>query len=302
MRILCATDLLPKSEAAIERAGLLADELGADLTLLHVVVPGESDRALEQTLQTALAHTRSRGQPPLWRGQRAPNVAVRAGNPARIILDTVAQSKARLLVLAHTASARCGMRSKERLPRRRWRRGTAPCSSFRTKPDRPYRRVLLALDLSDASASAIRAAESLCWHRTWMRGSCTRTSRPTRGCSIMRMSGWNRRCATRVAGDARRNARFVICSSTRAPTSHATTFTSSSSRRPSAFCVPSSATSRTFSSWAPMEAVACAGPLSAASPIACCTRVGCDALIVPEGSFGASRSKSVLGERGPVRP
>jgi hypothetical protein len=33
MRIVCATDLLPKSEAAIEPAGLLADELGADVRL-----------------------------------------------------------------------------------------------------------------------------------------------------------------------------------------------------------------------------------------------------------------------------
>ena len=38
MRILCATDLLAKSEAAIARAASISDELGADLTLLHGVV------------------------------------------------------------------------------------------------------------------------------------------------------------------------------------------------------------------------------------------------------------------------
>jgi hypothetical protein len=42
MRILCATDLLFKTDAAIGRAGILSDQLGADLTFLHVVVPGES--------------------------------------------------------------------------------------------------------------------------------------------------------------------------------------------------------------------------------------------------------------------
>ena len=54
MRILCATDLLTKSDAAIERAGMLADQLDAGLTLLHVVVPGESQQALELALDAPI--------------------------------------------------------------------------------------------------------------------------------------------------------------------------------------------------------------------------------------------------------
>src|SRR5215207_1763635 len=53
MRIVCATDLVSGNLAAIERAGLLADQLKADLSLLHVVVPGESQQALEEALQSA---------------------------------------------------------------------------------------------------------------------------------------------------------------------------------------------------------------------------------------------------------
>ena len=34
-RLLVATDLLPKSEPAIDRAGILAREINADLSLLH---------------------------------------------------------------------------------------------------------------------------------------------------------------------------------------------------------------------------------------------------------------------------
>jgi universal stress protein E len=37
MKILCATDLLSKSDSAIDRAGMLVDQLEADLLLLHVV-------------------------------------------------------------------------------------------------------------------------------------------------------------------------------------------------------------------------------------------------------------------------
>lgn len=161
MRILCATDRLPRSEPAIDRAGLLADQLGADLTMLHVVVPGESERALEETLQNAQSHMKSRAQPPLWRARRLPGVAVRTGNPARLILEAMKDSKARLLVLG----------PHRRRPLRDALEGTIAEKALATRQcpvliaqgeaRSSYRRVLLALDLSAASASALRAAESL---------------------------------------------------------------------------------------------------------------------------------------------
>jgi nucleotide-binding universal stress UspA family protein len=161
MRIVCATDLLPKSEAASERAGMLADELGADLSLLHVVAPTDADRVLEQTLQTNVAHTKARAQPPLWRARTRPQVAVRTGNPARLILDTLEQSKARLLVLgAHRKRPLRdtieGTIAERVLVAKRW-----PVLVVQEQPRASYQRILLALDLSEASASAVRAAESL---------------------------------------------------------------------------------------------------------------------------------------------
>lgn len=161
MRILCATDLLPKSEAAIERAGMLADELGADVTLLHVVVPTDSERVLEQTLQMNLAHTKARVQPPMWRARTRPQVAVRTGNPSRLIVDTLEQSKARLLVLGPHRKRPLrdtmeGTIAEKVLMARKW-----PLLVVQEEPRASYQRVLLALDLSEASASAVRAAESL---------------------------------------------------------------------------------------------------------------------------------------------
>src|SRR5581483_9031933 len=161
MRILCATDFLPKSEAAIERAGRLADDLGADLTLLHVVVPTDSERVLEQTLQMCLAHTKARARPPMWTARTRPNVAVRTGNPARLILDTLEQSKARLLVVGpHRKRALRdtveGTIAEKVLMAKKW-----PLLVVQEEPRASYRRVLLALDLSAASAGAVRAAESL---------------------------------------------------------------------------------------------------------------------------------------------
>jgi hypothetical protein len=79
MRILCATDLLPKSESALERAGQLSNQLGADLELLHVVAPEESPQALERTLQDAFARAKSPPEPLVWRTRGTASVAVRGG-------------------------------------------------------------------------------------------------------------------------------------------------------------------------------------------------------------------------------
>jgi nucleotide-binding universal stress UspA family protein len=161
MRILCATDLLAKSETAIERAGLLADQLEADLTLLHVVAPGESERALEQTLQAALAQMKARARQPLWKGQRTPNVAVRTGNPARIVLDTLAQSKPRLLVLGPHRKRPVRDAFEGTIAEKALAARISPLLVVQGEARASYRRVLLALNLSDASAGPSK--QQSCW-------------------------------------------------------------------------------------------------------------------------------------------
>jgi nucleotide-binding universal stress UspA family protein len=153
--------LLPKSEAAIERAGMLADELGADLSLVHVVVPTDSERVLEQTLQMNLARVKARTQPPMWRARTRPNVAVRTGNSARLIVESLQESNAQLLVLGPHRKRLLrdtleGTIAEKVIMARKW-----PLLVVQQPARVPYRRVLLALDLSEASASAVRAAESL---------------------------------------------------------------------------------------------------------------------------------------------
>src|SRR5690349_7454983 len=98
-RLLCATDLLPKSEAAIDRARLLAEQLGAPLSLLHVVAPTLSEHNLEQSLQLAIAGLNARAKQPAWRFGPPPEVTVRTGSPARLILDAVDKQRVDLLVM-----------------------------------------------------------------------------------------------------------------------------------------------------------------------------------------------------------
>nr|WP_298726811.1 universal stress protein [uncultured Steroidobacter sp.] len=160
-RLLCATDLLPKSERAIDRAGILARELGADLSLLHVVSPTASERVLEQELQIAIARMRSRVRPPLWRHGAAPEVVVRPGNPVRLICDTLAREPVDLLIIGpherrNMVDGVSGTIAEKVLSARK-----CPLLLVQQDADVSYRNVLFALDDSPESGLAVRGAEAL---------------------------------------------------------------------------------------------------------------------------------------------
>jgi universal stress protein E len=153
--------LLPKSESAIERARLLAEELNAELSLLHVVTPRESDRMLEQDLQRASLQLKSRARPPLWREGPAPNVFVRAGGPAGILIETAKDMHADVIVLGthRKRSARDALAGT--IVERVLSEHQCPVLIVKRMPEDAYRNILLALDRSASSASALRAAEAL---------------------------------------------------------------------------------------------------------------------------------------------
>ena len=159
MRLLSVTDLLPKSESSIDRAGLLADELGAELTLLHVVSPVASERVLEQSLQIAIGLMKSRARSPMWHADTVPEVVVRAGNPARVILDTVAREMPDLLIMGPhekrgVVDALQGTIAEKVVSTRH-----CPVLVVQQEARAAYRNVLLALDVGAGSTAAVRAAE-----------------------------------------------------------------------------------------------------------------------------------------------
>ena len=159
MRLLSATDLLPKSEFSIDRAGLLADELDAELSLLHVVSPVASERVLEQSLQIAIARMKSRVRSPLWHAETTPDVVVRPGNPARVILDTLAREEPDLLIMGPherrgVVDALQGTIAEKVVSAR-----NCPVLVVQQSAKTAYRNVLLALDVAAGSRAAVRAAE-----------------------------------------------------------------------------------------------------------------------------------------------
>lgn len=160
-RILCASDFLPKSEPAIDRAGALAQQFDADLSLLHVVSPISTERAFEESLQIAIGRMKSRVRSPQWRHRTMPETRVRAGNPAKVILETITQADIDLLVLGpHRRRALVdaleGTIAEKILSARK-----CPVLVVQRESIARYGTILLALDLSSESPAAVRAASTL---------------------------------------------------------------------------------------------------------------------------------------------
>jgi nucleotide-binding universal stress UspA family protein len=161
MNLLCATDLLPKSEAALRRSGMLAEELGACLSLLHVVAPAESARMLDQNVQRVSAQLKSRAKPPLWVDSPAPSVGVRIGRPVPRLIEVAKELGADLVILGTHRKRPLRDALDGTIAERLLRELKCPVLIVHRMPPGAYRNILLALDGSKASAAAVRAVESL---------------------------------------------------------------------------------------------------------------------------------------------
>jgi universal stress protein E len=161
MRLLSATDLLPKSEYSIDRAGLLADELDAELSLLHVVSPVAPGRVLEQSLQIAIGRMKSRVRSPLWHAETTPEVVVRPGNPARVILDTIAREAPDLVIMGPHESRGVVDALQGTIAEKIVSARNSSVLVVQSSAKVAYRNVLLALDVAASSRAAVRAAERL---------------------------------------------------------------------------------------------------------------------------------------------
>jgi len=158
VRVLCATDLLPKTEAAIERAYQLSRQLDAELSLLHVIPSFADTRAHEERLRRTMARM-------MWRrpwpaGRELPEVLVRSGNPGQVLVEMADELNAGLVVLGTHRQRSLRGALAERVAESVLSARGCPVLMARHEPEGPYRNVLLAVDASEASARAILAAES----------------------------------------------------------------------------------------------------------------------------------------------
>jgi nucleotide-binding universal stress UspA family protein len=297
MRILCAADLLSRTDAAIARAGILSDQLGADLTLLHVVVPGESQMALEQTLQHASYEMQSRVRPPRWRAERSPSVAVHTGIAASIILDAAARSDVRLLVLGPHRKRPLRDALEGTIAEKALAARSCPVLVVRNEARDPYRRALLALDESDASASAIRAAESLVLTPE-MSATVVHAHRPPYG-GMLYSADVGPETIRRYTDNWKRDANQAVRELLSLESNDASRYAIHIEQKPAAPGILQAI--EYFSPDLLVMGTRGGGRLRRALVGSVANRVlhetDCDVLIVPEGSVGKARSKVEFGGR-----
>lgn len=165
-RFLAATDLSSRSERALRRAAALCAQLQAGLLILHVVDDDQPAELVEQEARQAAiliqrqAEKLAAGRPAPAAGLR-PRILVRTGDAFQKIVETAGDEDAALIVMgAH----------RKRILRdvfvgttieRVMRTGRHPVLMVNDDADAPYRDVMAAVDLSDASGRALLAAKAL---------------------------------------------------------------------------------------------------------------------------------------------
>lgn len=156
MKLLCATDLLPKTDAAVDRAYQLRGALNARLTLLHVVAPGGAEKGtLEQRLLAASSRLALRAR------HSGPGVelVVLCGRPAGVAADEARNAALAIVGPHHPAALMDALRGTfvERL----LSEARCPVLVVRRPGREAYRKFLLALDGSPATGRVVREAERL---------------------------------------------------------------------------------------------------------------------------------------------
>jgi len=159
-RILCATDLSARSTAALRRAGSLARQTGARLTLLHVTDTRHPERVARMQANRAYVALLSQADRAFGSAAGFIDVIVRRGNLLEIVAASAREWDADLIVLAAPKSRRLDSivgTTAERLVRRAKR----PVLVVRREVHGGYRDVAIATDLSGASLPLIRTAVRL---------------------------------------------------------------------------------------------------------------------------------------------
>ena len=149
-RILCATDFAARSDRALNRAVLLAQQTGARLTLVHAVDPRRSPRTLRAQVNRAYVQLLSKVDQAYGSASAAIDVAVRAGGPLEVIARVAEETNAGLLVLAAPQRRRFDSifgTTAERL----LRAIKCPVLVVHREAHGSYRRVAMAVDLSNTS-------------------------------------------------------------------------------------------------------------------------------------------------------
>jgi nucleotide-binding universal stress UspA family protein len=161
MHILAATDFSTRSQRAVRRAGLLARESSAELTLMHVVDDDQPpDLVALETREAERILGEQIGAMAELQGLR-PRSLVIAGDPFDGVLRAAASAGADLIVMgAHRKQLLRDILVGTTIERV-IRTGPVPVLMVNREVEQSYRTALAAVDLSESSANAIRTGMTL---------------------------------------------------------------------------------------------------------------------------------------------
>jgi nucleotide-binding universal stress UspA family protein len=159
--LVAATDLSSRSDRALHRAALIARQFKSRLALLHVVDDDQPSELVAEETRKATKLLDGHAGHLAKLAASTPNVLVRHGDPFQAIVGTAKELGAELIVMgAH----------RKRILRdvfvgttieRVMRTGRIPVLMVNAHPSGPYRRMLLAVDISEASSGVVQAVKSL---------------------------------------------------------------------------------------------------------------------------------------------
>jgi universal stress protein E len=161
MRILAATDFSTRSQRAVRRAGLLARDNGAELTLVHVVDDDQPpDLVALETREAERILGEQIGEMDEL-GGLLPRALVVAADPFDGILQAAASTAADLVVMgAHRKQLLRDILIGTTIERV-IRAGPVPVLMVNREVEQPYRTALAPVDLSETSVNAIRTGMAL---------------------------------------------------------------------------------------------------------------------------------------------
>jgi len=158
-RLLCATDLSVRSEHAMQRAFLIAEQLDAHLLLLHVVDERQEPMRIGMMADRARSTLQWQANR-LAPGNHVADFSVRVGKPHGLIAAVAREWRADLVILGSYRSY-AGERLLGTTAERVVRAAGRPVLIVNGSVPAPYSNVLLASDLSDEFTSVARMTRHL---------------------------------------------------------------------------------------------------------------------------------------------
>lgn len=156
-KLLCATDLAPRSDQAVLRAVLLAKQMNAEVQFVHAVDDAHRGRVLRMKVNRAQARLMSQSERAMEHAPQDATASVRLGKPLQVIAAAADEWNPDLIVMAAPRRRRMDRligTTAERVIHATQR----PVLIVSGAAQRHYENVVIATDLSAASVHVARTA------------------------------------------------------------------------------------------------------------------------------------------------